>query len=1066
MNKYSEALLQAFRITAQSEVNKFKYDKTAQSKILSVVDISKGEYEVEYQNNRITAYSLDLEKTYKKDENVLIKIPEGDLSNKIIIEGRVSTININSLALDKLRNSFYPVGQSFFNSDDILKLKAFKEKETPVSGKINLDEEFELNVTECEYLQIKAEFQTRFFGKHSTGSYGLIINFLTKDNSIYTVIFNSSDFIGDLYNFHQWTEQSKIISIPKNLISKISSASFVCENFKRDEECRLETEEDENLLCKNIEISFMNKVDLLEGGYYLYLQTPQGKFFNDNTSSLKIVANLLVNGENITNQSGCELKWEKLHLTKDNNWQKLENTGNSYDIKKGEAGDYSATYRVTASYKDITTSQEIIIYGINYSKAPKIVQSMDNKDIKLSLSVDTEQQEWFWLLSNGEYKRISEEKTITLKKENLLYDNMKIYCQIGNYVTSIVLSKPQTTEDVTVSFVGQDVYKYDANGAITQEDSDMKRTLNFNAIFKEGIAYNYSIKWYLGDIELTESPISPDNSMLSKVLVDKSGILFYNIRQKYERERTNNTIRVELTATNNKTYTFEKTIIFTKDGDQGTNGTSYVLRVFPIDDNNNEISGFWGLSFNQKGRLKAKLLKNGKDVEGNVVYNWEEVAGGNISSSSDKTSSIIKIESNSDNACIVQATAQYDEMSISNVYGVNVLTSGDISDYDISNVPNVIRYNSDGGNPSINSGSYNYPYTYNKKPSLTNRVTIPTNIFALEKKYQIVELKEGLYHPIIYHINRYGNEAINSWDGTTIKTENGTIIAPQIGAGVKDSDNSFTGFVIGKNTGNSNKVGLYGYSKGEQTFLLDENGIARFGTGDNGITIDGTTAKITGNDLVINLNNKEIYDKEQNLITDTSSLEKNTPVFDKKGKSAQIEDSYALYFKNNNFILDYMGKITAKSGNIGGWQLLQFPYELDSNKLTSCLKAGNTILYGDDRGLIETDHIRIKNQGTELGFLGLIEGSDGSSTTKNIGIKGSSGKGIVLETSKIGSNNIRLTANNSIYLEAKSINVKGDIDLLDSTIMINADQVGVIAGNYSFDSLTEYVQFLITNTGE
>ena len=85
MNKYSEALLQAFRITAQSEVNKFKYDKTVQSKILSVVDISKGEYEVEYQNNRITAYSLDLEKTYKKDENILIKIPEGDLSNKIVI---------------------------------------------------------------------------------------------------------------------------------------------------------------------------------------------------------------------------------------------------------------------------------------------------------------------------------------------------------------------------------------------------------------------------------------------------------------------------------------------------------------------------------------------------------------------------------------------------------------------------------------------------------------------------------------------------------------------------------------------------------------------------------------------------------------------------------------------------------------------------------------------------------------------------------------------------------------------------------------------------------------------
>lgn len=984
MNKYSEALLQAFRITAQSEVNKFKYDKTVQSKILSVVDVSKGEYEVEYQNNRITAYSLDLEKTYKKDENILIKIPEGDLSNKIIIEGRVSAININSLTLNKLRNSFYPVGQNFFNFNETLKLKAFTEKEKQVSGevKLDLDKEFELNVTECEYLQIKAEFQTRFFGKHSTGSYGLIINFLTKDNSIYTIIFNSSDFIGDFYNFHQWTEQSKIISIPKNLISKISSIYFVCENFKRDESEKLE---DENLLCRNIEIGFMNKVDLLEGGYYLYLQTPQGKFFNDKTDSLKIDANLLVNGENITNQNGCELKWEKLSLTENNNWQVLENTGDSYNVKKEEVGEYSATYKVTASYKDIVTSQEIVIYGITYLEAPKIIQTMDNKDVKLSLSTN-EEGDWFCLLSNGEYKRIGKDKKqfITLKKEDLLYDNMKIYCQIGNYVTSIVLSKPQTTEDVTVFFVGQDVYKYDANGAITQEDSEMKRTLNLNAIFKEGIAYNYSIKWYLGDTELSRSSISPDNSMLSKILVDKSGILFYNIRQKYERERTNNTIRVELTATNNKTYTFEKTIIFTKDGDQGTNGTSYVLRVFPIDNDGKEISELWGLSLKSNGRLKAKLLKNGQGVEEeDIVFNWEEVAGNNISSSSNKNSSVIEVQSNSSKACVVQVTARYDGISISNVYGVNVLISGTISDWDISNLPNVVRYNSDGGNPSINSGKYEY--TYNKESELTDDIdiTIPTNIFALEKKYQIVELNNSLYHPIIYYINRYGNEAINSWDGTTIETENGTIIAPQIGAGVKDSDNSFTGFVIGKNTGNNNKVGLYGYSKGEQTFLLDENGKARFGKNDqHAIVIDGSKAVINGGNMTINLNGS------------------GNDIAIKAGDNFQVDYNGKLIASSANIT----GRITATSGKIGKW-------EIDEN---GSLKNESTTLTSD--GKIDTVEITINNGST--GRFGEITGNDGEGTTQCIGIN-SIQKSIVL----LSGRNIRFSTGlgGQIYINKQTL---------------------------------------------
>lgn len=982
MNKYSEALLQAFRITAQSEVNKFKYDKTVQSKILSVVDISKGEYEVEYQNNRITAYSLDLEKTYKKDENILIKIPEGDLSNKIVIEGRVSAMNINSLTLNKLRNSFYPVGQSFFNSNKILKLKAFTEKEKQVTtGEVELDKEFELNVTECEYLQIKAEFQTRFFGKHSTGNYGLIINFLTKDNSIYTVILNSSDFIGDFYNFHQWTEQSKIISIPKNLISKISSVYFVCENFKIDEECKYENSKDENLLCRNIKIGFMNKVDLLDGGYYLYLQTPQGKFFNDDTSSLEIVANLLVNGENITNQSGCELKWEKLYLTESNSWQKLENAGNSYTVKKEEVGDYSATYRVTASYKDIITSQEIVIYGIKYLEAPKIIQTMDNKDVKLSLSTN-EEGDWFCLLSNGEYKRIDKGKKqfITLKKEDLLYDNMKIYCQIGNYVTSIVLSKPRTIEDVTASFVGQDVYKYDANGAITQEDSEMKRTLNFNAIFKEGIAYNYSIKWYLGDIELSENVTSPDNSMLSKILVDKSGILFYNIRQKYERERINNTIRVELTATNNKTYTFEKTIIFTKDGDQGTNGTSYVLRVFPIDDNDKEISKLWGLNSNSTGRLKAKLLKNGKDIEEtDISFSWENVAPNSIVSS-EKNTSIIKVKSNENKECIVQVTARCQGMSISNVYGVNVLTSGSILDYNISSIPNVIRYNSDGGNPSVNSGSYEYTYQENTK---SIDITVPTNIFALEKKYQIVELNKSLYHPIIYHTNRYGNEAINSWDGTTIETKNGTIIAPQIGAGTKDSDNSFTGFIIGKNTGNNNKVGLYGYSKGEQTFLLDENGKARFGKNDqHAIIIDGSKAVINGGNMTINLNGS------------------NNDIAIKAGDNFQVDYNGKLIASSANIT----GRITATSGKIGKW-------EIDEN---GSLKNESTTLTSD--GKIDTVEITINNGST--GRFGEITGNDGEGTTQCIGIN-SVQKSIVL----LSGRNIRFSTGlgGQIYINKQTL---------------------------------------------
>nr|DAP37484.1 MAG TPA: hypothetical protein [Caudoviricetes sp.] len=37
-----------------------------------------------------------------------------------------------------------------------------------------------------------------------------------------------------------------------------------------------------------------------------------------------------------------------------------------------------------------------------------------------------------------------------------------------------------------------------------------------------------------------------------------------------------------------------------------------------------------------------------------------------------------------------------------------------------------------------------------------------------------------LLHPVFMYLNPYGNEAINSWDGTTIEldTFGGTILAP------------------------------------------------------------------------------------------------------------------------------------------------------------------------------------------------------------------------------------------------------------------------------------------------
>ncbi len=89
--------------------------------------------------------------------------------------------------------------------------------------------------------------------------------------------------------------------------------------------------------------------------------------------------------------------------------------------------------------------------------------------------------------------------------------------------------------------------------------------------------------------------------------------------------------------------------------------------------------------------------------------------------------------------------------------------------------------------------------------------------------------------PIHMQLNVYGLASLNSWDGNHIEIneEDNYILAPQIGAGEKNADNTFTGVVMGKAQTYDMEdpiIGLLGYSHGKQSIYLDANtGNAIFG---------------------------------------------------------------------------------------------------------------------------------------------------------------------------------------------------------------------------------------------
>lgn len=92
------------------------------------------------------------------------------------------------------------------------------------------------------------------------------------------------------------------------------------------------------------------------------------------------------------------------------------------------------------------------------------------------------------------------------------------------------------------------------------------------------------------------------------------------------------------------------------------------------------------------------------------------------------------------------------------------------------------------------------------------------------------------WYPIQMMLNTYPLKSINDWDGNHIEIneDEDYILAPQIGAGQKENDNTFTGLVMGVSRSytdeSTTQIGLLGYSRGKQSiFLNSEDGSALFG---------------------------------------------------------------------------------------------------------------------------------------------------------------------------------------------------------------------------------------------
>lgn len=1059
MNNFSEQMFQAIDILTENKISRLKYDKTVQAKIHSIVNLDTGEYKVEYNGNIFSVFASDLKAKYKVDELVYVNVPEGDFSSRKLITATVSSKSLSYSELVALQNSIFDSSPDLstmydYNRELLYGVVAGLESDQPNGYRYIYQGASEYNPNDFhglfqqygalyEAIRISATFTTQFYSQHTQGTYGLELTFYTDEGDA-TFKFDSSTFNGDPWRFQVGSPQSTIIQVPKGYLLGLKSIKLFQENFVPDEYPENTAHKDKynlttpNIFVKDISINYVEVKDLSDTSYYLTISTPRGIAFTSNISSLDLVARLVYEGQNIMDEAKCKCTWFVRDLdvmvgSPDYNkdvgfgWREIAAGDTMITLRSSDIR-YSQKYKLLVVYNDtVPLTAETEIFNKLYSYEYSLSQNTDGETISLQLvNSNSLTGKWYASYQDGRYEFVGEGDSIIIS-DYLFQQNVTFYCAvysasgiyIGELQYNIIASNSDA--DLAISYEGEDSYRYDANGDITIEDAEKERTLRASVSWREGYGSSYILQWLMNGQEIPRyrnENFSPANCMMQNLWVDNYNILHYNIKQKYKINYNNNLVTIKVVFPNGASYSYDKEILFLKDGDQGTNGTTYIAAIRPCDTNGVKLSGLQPLVYtgtrSSALNLRCYVYKDGElinnDSQYSITYKWESV---NVTLNRDDSqqvtatgaSRLATATRSQDLQCYVKVqidiSSNGKKVTIYTAYPIDLAIGGiNYQSMDISDIPSYIKYTTSGQNPQF----YNRPLKFylngidctNNIASLnTNLLTIrdrndgrylqPASTFMFENidvntqsNIGVLKLTQPNYssryyiRSIIMYLDNYGNEAINGWDGTALvvnEDDNHYVLAPQVGAGTKDSANRFTGVIMGQDS-LQKKIGLYGYKSGVNTFGLLEDGTAFFGAKSGGgqITIDGTKATITGGGggdsdcgMTITLANDNDNDGGS---TDAIKLGNGTFKVNYRGELTATSANIS-------------GTITANSGSIGGWNIAENSISIGSGSSHVELKSSRTkgdIVFWAGSSIASRAPFTITNDGAIQATTGFIGG--------------------------------------------------------------------------------------------
>jgi hypothetical protein len=636
-NDYGQLFCQAVDTIVKERLSNINYDKTILCTIEEVKDKEKGRYLVSYTDAKFEAYALNDVK-YTKGSQVYVQIPNSDWNEiKFIIAKKTEDANIPV-------NYYYPFDRYIDITGNIVEesktgyliangseLSYSIWSYTPKAGEFN----------GYTRLGIQAGFRSWLAeDRVISGSYGLRLRVkIGQDETYYDFKLDSSDMIGDPYNFDTYFQQEKLFNIADLTdITAMELQFYQSKDFKTATGKEL-SDLDENLFVKDVYISFGYDAEEIDSdAVVLYSPSALTYSFDSPTkkNTKELYARWIYNLKQVNegfNEIDYTLKWYRYKLGA--NSPEIPYSGIDWELYSTQTVQEGEIAEADVEFNKITFDPN----PANAYERFKVLVSYTDKD-----GHSIQKQSSIFTFSN-ESEVVSE-----ITRDALTA--LTIECKDGSNGNYMIYNL--------------------GGGILDSADSNKERGLQL-FFHGEPLTQAESVEW-----------IVPTNSTMLKVkdkilyrtfdeweVDENASQLKYQIKNSYNQNYSNNTIQCKVVI-NKVVYTATKEFTF---GPAGTAGSNYTLLLDFNDTNVKAIPCKDAGTDDEQFKIIARLYDfAGKEIEDftdTFPVTWKLLAYPNAASG---------LEIETTQAAINTLTIDYKTLTMSDLYFVSATIQQKIDD--------------------------------------------------------------------------------------------------------------------------------------------------------------------------------------------------------------------------------------------------------------------------------------------------------------------------------------------------------------------------------------------------